>query len=138
MTTTLPLIQTFPAQASALFELRTFVRARAQEAGLPAGPTDDLLIAVTEACNQMLSHEQGSTIFVSWWAHDDLVEINLKDEGADELLGPTSGPKDEGEFATGGLGFPYLLAFVDEYTVRPGTPEDPTTTIRLIKQTSER
>jgi anti-sigma regulatory factor (Ser/Thr protein kinase) len=137
MVTTLPLIQAFPAEASALSELRTFVRARAEEAGLPAGLTDDLLIAVTEACNEMLSHERGSTIFVSWWAHDDLVEIRLKEEGADELLRPTSGPEDEGEFA-GGFGFPYILAFVDEYTVRPGTPEDPTTTIRLIKQTSER
>src|SRR5439155_16929039 len=81
MLTTLPLVQPFAADGSALSEVRMFVRARAEEANLPASATGDLVRAVTEACNEMLAHEQGSRLLVSWWVHDDAVEIRLKDEG---------------------------------------------------------
>ena len=138
MLTTLPLVQTFTADGSALSEVRMFVRARAEEANLPASATGDLVIAVTEACNEMLAHEQGSRLLVSWWVHDDVVEIRLKDEGVVASPRPVQEFDDEEEFGRGGLGFPYILAFVDEYTVRPGTAERPSTTIRLIKETSTR
>ena len=78
MPTTLPLIQTFTADGSALSEVRMFVRARAEEANLAASATGDLVIAVTEACNEMLAHEQGSRLLVSWWVHDDVVENALR------------------------------------------------------------
>ena len=84
----------------------------------------------------MLAHEQGATLLVSWWARDDAVEIMLKDEDVVEL--PRSVPPfdEEEEFGHGGLGFPHILAFVDEYTVRPGTRDRPGITIRLSKEMS--
>ena len=138
MITTLPLVRTFPADGSAISDVRMFVRRMADEANLPPSATGDLLLAVSEACNEMLAHEQGSRLLVSWWVHDDVVEIRLKDEGVIASPRPVQEFDDEGEFGQGGLGFPYMLAFVDEYTVRPGTPQRPSTTIRLIKETSTR
>jgi anti-sigma regulatory factor (Ser/Thr protein kinase) len=136
MVTTLPLIETFRADGSAVSEVRMFVRARAEQANLPADTTGDLLIGVSEACNEMLAHEQAATLLVSWWAHDDVVEIRLKDEDVIASLHIVQEFEDEGGFGNGGLGFPHIFAFVDEYTVRPGTSEHPSTTIRLIKETS--
>jgi anti-sigma regulatory factor (Ser/Thr protein kinase) len=136
MTTTLPQVRTFPADGSALAQLREFVRGRAEEAAVPGDATEDLLVAVTEACTEMLSHERGSSLVVSWWAREGAVEIRVKDEGVVRLEPEALESDDEGEFGAGGLGFPHILAFVDEYVVRPGTPEHPSTTIRLVKETT--
>jgi anti-sigma regulatory factor (Ser/Thr protein kinase) len=136
MTATLPEICTFPAEGSSLSELRDFVRSRAEEAALSEGTTSDLLLAVTEACGELLAHDRADELIVGWWAHDGIVEIRVKDEGAVERSAEPIVLEEEGEFGSGPLGFPYILAFVDEYVVRPRTQEHPTTTIRMIKATN--
>jgi len=65
MVATLPLVQAFPADCSALGDIRRFIHARAREASLPAEESDDLELAVTEACRDMLAHERSSFMFVS-------------------------------------------------------------------------
>ena len=136
MSTTLPQVKTFPADASALSDLRGFVRARAEEAALAPSTTSDLLVAVTEACSELLTHERGPTLVVSWWTHDGMVEIRVKDDGVIELPRQAEGIDDEGDFSNGGLGFPYILAFIDEYDVSPRTEGRPNTVVRLAKETS--
>ena len=84
---TSPIVQMFPASASALKDVRRFVQGRAERASLPGHVTDDLLIAVTEACSEILAHEVGSTMLVSWWARDGGVEILVKDLGVTARIG---------------------------------------------------
>jgi anti-sigma regulatory factor (Ser/Thr protein kinase) len=137
---TLPQVRVLPAEFSPLADLRRFVRSRAAEAGLPAPAVDDLVVAVTEACTEVLAHERGSELLVSWWAHDDVVEIRLKSDGSgkdtDAVIDITDaeGLDELGEFDEGRLAFPYILAFVDEIDVRPGVPGRSGSTIRLVKK----
>jgi anti-sigma regulatory factor (Ser/Thr protein kinase) len=128
MVTTLPLVERFRADPSSLADVRAFVHACARDMSIPERGADDLALAITEACRDLLAHERSSILLVSWWAHDGLVEMWVRDEGAD---GRPSGSADDD--AEAGLGFPYILAFIDELEILPGTPDHPGTTIRLVK-----
>jgi anti-sigma regulatory factor (Ser/Thr protein kinase) len=144
MTATTPLVQLFPADPSALSDVRKFVLARAEEAALPGHVSDDLLVAVTEAFSDMLAHEKCATMAVSWWVHDGVAEIILKDLGVTGKVVPipdTDDEKDEGDendeaLFEGRLAFPYIFEFVDEFEVLPGRPDDPGTVVRLVRETS--
>ncbi len=140
MTATTPLVQLFPADPSALSDVRKFVLARAEEAALPGHVSDDLLIAVTEACSDMLAHEKCATMAVSWWVHDGVAEIILKDLGVTEKVVPIPDTDDENDDAEalfdGRLAFPYIFEFIDEFEVLPGGPDDPGTVVRLVRETS--
>jgi anti-sigma regulatory factor (Ser/Thr protein kinase) len=140
MSTPLPLVKMFPASASALSDVRRFVLARAEEASLPNDVADDLLIAVTEACSEMLAREVSSAMAVSWWVHEGSVEILVKDLGVTAYMVPAPGPDPDDEEAEqlfeGRLGFPHILAFIDEWEVRPGEPGDTGTVVRLARQLS--
>jgi len=129
----------FPASASALADVRRFVQAQADDTTLPAHVTDDLLIAVTEACAEMLAHEVSSTMLVSWWARDGVVEILVKDLGVTARIVPIPNDEVEADEALfeGRLGFPHILEFVDEWEVLPGSADDPGTVVRLAKVANE-
>jgi anti-sigma regulatory factor (Ser/Thr protein kinase) len=129
---TLPRVRTFPAGFAALTDVRHFVTVCAEEMPIPPDVVDDLLVAVTETCRDMLSHELSTVLVVSCWAKDGSVEILVKDEGATSEPGPVV-HLEEGEES---FGFPYILAFVDEMEIRTGTVEEPGTTVRLVKETS--
>jgi anti-sigma regulatory factor (Ser/Thr protein kinase) len=117
---------------SALGTMRRWIEARARDTSLRPQVVDDLVLAATEACRDLLAHEESSFLFVSWWAHAGVVEIRVRDEGVLEQL-PVAQDDDDGD---AGLRFPYILAFVDEVDLRPGTPEHPGTMIRLVKETT--
>jgi len=136
---TSPIVQMFPASASALKDVRRFVQGRAERASLPGHVTDDLLIAVTEACSEILAHEVGSTMLVSWWARDGGVEILVKDLGVTARIVPIPDDEEEADEALfeGRLGFPHILEFVDEWEVLPGSVDDPGTVVRLAKVSGE-
>jgi anti-sigma regulatory factor (Ser/Thr protein kinase) len=130
MYTALPLVKPFRADPSALAEVRAFIRASAVDAWLSEEAAEDLALATTEACRDLLAHERSSFMFVSWWAHAGRVEIRVRDEG---VLGEAPTVQGPGG-ADAGLRFPYILAFVDEVDLRPGTRERPGTSIRLVKE----
>jgi anti-sigma regulatory factor (Ser/Thr protein kinase) len=132
MVTTLPVVQAFRADGSALSEIRRWIEARTGEFDLGPTVSDDLAVAVTEACRDLLAHERSTFLYVSWWAHAGVVEIRVRDEGVLEQP-PVIIDGDDGD---AGLRFPYILAFVDEIDLRPGTRENPGTMIRLVKETS--
>ena len=131
MTVTLPLVQAFPAEPSALSGIRSWIQARAREAWFKPDANEDLSLAVTEACWDLLAHERSTFLLLSWWFHNGLVEIRVRDEGV--LEQPPTVLK-AGDGAGSLLRFPYVLAFVDEIDVRPGTEENPGTMIRLVKE----
>ena len=129
MEPTLPRAQIFPADFSALGDVRAFVQRCAEDEGLDPDVTHDLLVAVTEAGTDMLAHERGSFMSVGWWLHEGTVVIQVKDEGVP--AGPM--PIVELPDAEERFGFPYILAFVDEVDVRPGTTDHPGTKVKIVK-----
>lgn len=128
----LPVIQTFRAHPSALFEVRRFIRERGGESSLTAPLIDDLILAVSEACANSIIHTTSRDIRVTWLFTGECVEIEVRDRGVFkrqvrmvELDG------------RGNHGIPLMMALVDEFSIREGTAAKPGTLVRLVKCLAE-
>jgi anti-sigma regulatory factor (Ser/Thr protein kinase) len=121
-------IHSFRAHPSALYEIRQFVRQLAADAELPAQATNDLVVAVSEACANSMLHTSSSKIKVSWATQNNCVEIKIRDEGVFRRRVPM--PELDGK---GGHGIPLMMALVDEISIREGTVGKPGTLVRLVK-----
>jgi anti-sigma regulatory factor (Ser/Thr protein kinase) len=126
--TRLPVNRSFRAHPSALSQVREFVREQAGAEGLPAEVTDDLVLAVSEACVNAVIHTNSSRVNVTWRTIEDHVDVSVQDEGVFERKVPI--PELDG---TAGRGIPIMLALVDEVTIREGTPSHPGTVVRIRK-----
>jgi anti-sigma regulatory factor (Ser/Thr protein kinase) len=126
--TRFPVNRTFRAHPSALSQVREFVREQSAADGLAAGDSDDLLLAVSEACVNAVIHTNSSRLRVSWRKLNGSVEIEVQDEGVFDRK--VLVPELDG---TAGRGIPIMLALVDEMTVTEGTPGRPGTVVRFRK-----
>jgi anti-sigma regulatory factor (Ser/Thr protein kinase) len=127
-THTLPVMHSFRAHPSALFEIRRFVRERAAESSLPAQAVDDLTLAVSEACANSIIHTTSPDVRVTWVTKDECVEVEIRDRGIFKRHVPM--PEIDGR---GNHGIPLMMALVDELSIREGTPSRPGTRVRLVK-----
>lgn len=127
--TKFPVNRSFRAHPSALSQVREFVREQARDEGLAAGISDDLLLAISEACVNSVIHTNSSRMQISWRRHESRIEILVEDEGVFERRIPV--PELDG---IAGRGIPIMLALVDEVTIREGTPAQPGTVVRFVKE----
>jgi len=111
-----------------LHEARRFVRDRAYEAGLHPSATDDLVLAVSEACANAVLHSRSGIIQVTWGEGLERVQVEVADQGVFRR----SVPLQEAE-GVHGHGIQLMVALMDEVTVREGTAGRPGTVVRLIK-----
>jgi anti-sigma regulatory factor (Ser/Thr protein kinase) len=123
-----PVTKSFRAHPSALSQVREFVRQQAASDRLEGAVTDDLVLAVSEACVNAVIHTNSAHIDISWRRQDGHVEILVIDQGVFDRKVPV--PEIDG---TAGRGIPIMLALVDEVTIREGTPSRPGTQVRLRK-----
>jgi anti-sigma regulatory factor (Ser/Thr protein kinase) len=123
-----PVSRSFRAHPAALSQVREFVRQQAASDRLGSSVTDDLVLAVSEACVNAVIHTNSAHIDISWRRQDGHVEILVSDEGVFDRKVPV--PEVDG---TAGRGIPIMLALVDEVTIRVGTPSRPGTQVRLRK-----
>jgi serine/threonine-protein kinase RsbW len=104
---------TVPARAENVAVVRHVLGALAEAIGLPPALTDDMRLAVTEACTNVVRHAYGDgegTIDVIVRPTGDEIELIVSDEGRG--LGPspdTAGP---------GLGLPLIAALADSLEVQ--------------------
>jgi anti-sigma regulatory factor (Ser/Thr protein kinase) len=121
--------RTFPAHPASLGEVRRFIRERAEEAALFRRHQEDLVQAVSEICANAVQHAEGESFTVSWSARPhEPVEVEVRDEGVFGIQG--KGYEEEPR----GFGIPLAAALVDEISIARGTPTDPGTTVRVLKQ----
>src|SRR5207237_4952975 len=73
--------RSFPAEATHLHRIRTFIREQADEAALSADVTGDIIIAVSEACANSALHTDCAELTVRWQAGIDRVEVAVEDDG---------------------------------------------------------
>jgi serine/threonine-protein kinase RsbW len=123
-----PVSQTFPALPSALYEVRKFIRGESEKAGLSAATTNDVVLAVSEACANAVLHSGSAEMDVSWVNTGECVEITVRDEGAFIRRIPI--PEID---RSSGHGIPLMMALMDEVGVVEGTERSPGTTVRLVK-----
>jgi anti-sigma regulatory factor (Ser/Thr protein kinase) len=118
----------FPSHPSSLHEVRSFVRGRAQGAGLSASDTDALVLAVSEACANAVLHSGSGLIEVTWVEGPERVEVRVADQGVFRRQVPLQ--EVEGIH---GHGIQMMMALMDEVTVREGSGARPGTVVRLVK-----
>lgn len=120
--------RTFPAHPSALYRIRRFLRESIADSRLGHGATDDLVLAVSEACANSLQHTATVDIRVTSTIFPDRVEVEVEDDGLFGRRIPI--PELEVE---GGHGIPLMMALMDEVQIRKGTHLHPGTVVRLTK-----
>ncbi|HEX9377714.1 MAG TPA: ATP-binding protein [Actinomycetota bacterium] len=120
--------RSFPAHPSMLHEVRRFVRDRCYEAGMHPSATDDLVLAVSEACANAVLHSKSGVVQVAWRAGAEHVEVEVADQGVFRRTVPLQ--EVEGVH---GHGIQLMMALMDEVTVREGTIGRPGTVVRLVK-----
>lgn len=119
--------RTFPAHPSSLGEIRRLVRAEAGEATLGHDRGEELALAVSEACANIIRHTDTREIRVGWQREGDCLVVEVEDQGVflDRLPVP--------ELEAGGRGILLMTAFVDEIAISEGTTDRPGTVVRLVK-----
>jgi anti-sigma regulatory factor (Ser/Thr protein kinase) len=118
----------FPADPASLSEIREFVRAHAIESTLGNELAEELTLAVSEAASNSIRHTQTTSIRLEARLDGNCVIVEVEDEGTFDSRIPI--PEIEGP---GGRGILLMTAFADEVAILEGTPQDPGTTVRLVK-----
>jgi serine/threonine-protein kinase RsbW len=120
-------IRRFPAEPAVLGHIRQFVRSEATQATLGPDGAEELTLAVSEACANVMRHTETDEIRLAYEADDTCMTVEVADEGVfrDRLPVP--------EVEPGGRGILLMTAFVDEVAIREGTPSRPGTVVRLVK-----
>jgi anti-sigma regulatory factor (Ser/Thr protein kinase) len=123
-----PLVRSFRAHPSSLYQVRQFVRAQSEAAELSEEVTDDLLLAVSEACVNAVLHSSSRTVKVSWRHAGACAEVVVQDEGVFRRRLPM--PEIDGP---SGRGILLMMAVMDEVTIQEGSTRSPGTQVRLRK-----
>ena len=118
----------FPADPISLRHIRTFVRAEALKATLGDESAEELTLAVSEAAANSIRHTQTTSIRLEARLEGACLVVEVEDEGTFDSRMPI--PELEGP---GGRGILLMTAFADEVAIFEGTPQDPGTTVRLVK-----
>ena len=126
---TVPVVRSFRAHPSSLYQVRQFVRSQAASAGLSEPTTDDVLLAASEACVNAVLHSGSRTVRVTWRSAEGCVEVQVSDEGIFQRRVPIP----EFDQGGGGRGILLMTAVMDEVSIQEGTPRSPGTVIRLVK-----
>jgi anti-sigma regulatory factor (Ser/Thr protein kinase) len=104
---------TVPARAENIAVVRHVLGALAEAIGLPRALTDDMRLAVTEACTNVVRHAYADgegTIDVIIRPKGDQVELIVSDKGRGAGPSPdTAGP---------GLGMPLIAALADSLEIQ--------------------
>jgi anti-sigma regulatory factor (Ser/Thr protein kinase) len=113
---------TLPARPENIAVVRNVLGALAESLGLPRAVSDDMKLAVTEACTNVVRHayEESGTIDLVVRPRGEAIEVVVADEGRG--LGPS--PDTQGP----GLGMPLIAALTDSLEIE----RSPTRGSRLI------
>ncbi|MBA3552075.1 MAG: ATP-binding protein [Actinobacteria bacterium] len=124
-----PETRSFPADPTALTDVRRFVRSHAEKVLLPPEAAEDLALAVSEACANAVRHTPSRQFTVGFRRVDDSAEVTIEDQGV--FRRPTVRP---GVARTSGRGIPLMLALVDEVSITEGSQDRRGTLVRLLKR----
>ncbi|HWC31883.1 MAG TPA: ATP-binding protein [Actinomycetota bacterium] len=102
----------FRAHPSALADVRRWVRSLASGRDLQPSLTEELVIAVNEACTNSVLHSTAHNVEIFWKEDPNLVEVEIRDGG---VFRPPAmvGPEEET-----GRGIPVMLAASDEFAMK--------------------
>ena len=76
---TVPVVRSFRAHPSSLYQVRQFIRTQASAAALSQPITDDVLLATSEACVNAVLHSSSRSVRVTWRSSEGCVEVQVSD-----------------------------------------------------------
>ncbi|MFN2309197.1 MAG: ATP-binding protein [Gammaproteobacteria bacterium] len=123
-----------PAEASRLHALRALVQASARAAGFDEAAVADLVLAVNEACMNVIQHgrfEGHGQLELAAEVLAEGIEFRLRDTAAPVTLADWR-PRPLDELRPGGLGVHFIRALMDEIDYLP-TPDGRGNLLRLRK-----
>jgi serine/threonine-protein kinase RsbW len=121
--------RSFPADAAALRDIRSFIRDAAANDDVPPPLVDDIVLAVSEASTNAIVHTATGEVKVRWKKRDDTVFVWVCDQGV--FRDTARAPELDG---LGGRGIPLMQALMDDVTLRRGTERRPGTVVCLAKR----
>lgn len=121
-------VRSYPADPAVLSEARSFLRGLTAEVGFSNRTTEEVLLAVMEACNNAIEHSGSTEWRLSWRAFNTCLEFEVQDDGHFKQLLPM--PQDP---AARGRGMLLMMALMDSVSVRRGTTGEPGSAVRLVK-----
>lgn len=110
-----------PAQADRLHALRSLVREHAAEFGFSAACVEDIVLAVNEACMNIIQHGYSHTtgnIELVVCSDSDSIEFQLRDEAPTVSLNDWQ-PRQLDDLRPGGLGVHFIREIMDEVSYLP-------------------
>jgi anti-sigma regulatory factor (Ser/Thr protein kinase) len=128
-----------PAEAGQLHMLRELVQAAAAAAGFAPRGVEDLMLAVNEACMNVIQHgyrDAAGTLELSAQPLDDGIEFALRDAAPRVTLADWR-PRAFEELRPGGLGVHFIRAIMDEIEYLP-TPDGRGNLLRMRKYRNDR
>jgi len=110
-----------PAEAGRLQELRSLTRAAAEALGFAAPALEDLVLAVNEACMNVIQHGYGGSpgfLELQILPLDAGIEVRLRDRAPPVSLEAWR-PRDLQDLRPGGLGVHFIRGIMDEVAYLP-------------------
>jgi anti-sigma regulatory factor (Ser/Thr protein kinase) len=123
-----------PAEAGRLHALRELTQAAASAAGFTPQGMEELVLAVNEACMNVIQHGYrgaAGTLELSAAPMDDGIEFRIRDTAARVTLEDWR-PRPFDELRPGGLGVHFIRAIMDEIEYLP-TPDGRGNLLRMKK-----
>jgi anti-sigma regulatory factor (Ser/Thr protein kinase) len=123
-----------------LCALRGLVRSYAANLGFPAEQVDEVVLAVDEACANVMRHSYGGAldghIALALRSADGVFELELVDQGtpapAEKVARKSlESPKDMDQLRPGGLGVQLIYSVFDDVVYEPGTTQGNRVRMRL-------
>jgi anti-sigma regulatory factor (Ser/Thr protein kinase) len=129
-----PVILDIPADPPAMFIVRALVDEISARIGFEAEETDKLVLAVDEACTNVIRYAYGDSgdgrIVITFSIGPDCFEIVIRDFG-NSADPETFRGRDLNEIRPGGLGIHFMKSAVDK--IEYHTPPGGGTLLRMIK-----
>jgi sigma-B regulation protein RsbU (phosphoserine phosphatase) len=126
----------FPARADQLHGVREAVRQRARAAGCSETCTGDIVLAVDEACQNIIRHaycgDPEGSIVLEMERRDDELVVSLRDF-APEVDASRIRPRDLDDVRPGGLGTHFIRECMDRADFVP-PPEGRGNLLRMVKR----
>jgi anti-sigma regulatory factor (Ser/Thr protein kinase) len=120
--------RSFRVHPSSLADVRRWLRGIGEERSVGSELTQELVIAVNEACTNAVLHSRGDRIGLTWSEDPDIVEVEIRDGGM------FRGIKLAGAWEERGRGLPVMLAAADELAIVKGSKAYPGTSVRIRKR----
>jgi len=125
----------FPARAERLGEMRAALADACREAGCGEACTSDVVLAVAEACQNVIRHAYRGAegdVELEVWGDGDRLVLYLRDF-APRVDPESVRPRDLEDVRPGGLGTHFIQELMDEDELRPAEP-GPGNVLRMSKR----